>query len=342
MSLTLRDVARLANVSPSTVSRVLNNYPYVGEATRELVLQAAQELGYPLTNLRRSSTHNARTVLLLTRFQCDAEIQDMAPGIERFISLGAQSVLEQFGITARVQHTFLESLNNVSHPLSYLQESTIVGFILLGGVVNRQFINILLESRIPFVVAGAHVRPLDVNCVMADYRDGIEQVVLHLAKQGRRRIGMVNGLAATTSSEEKYKGFRLGLSLCGLDFSPERVVSGDFTSEAGYIQTLRLLEQAPDLDAIVYADDNMALGGLHALREYGRRVPDQVAVTGFYNYDVARYTDPPLTSVAFDMRSMGAIAAQRLKMLIDNPDDSAWSVLLPTSLVIRHSTIRTP
>ncbi len=341
MSLTLRDVARLANVSPSTVSRVLNNYPYVGETTRELVLQAAQELGYPLTNLRRPFAKNTWTVLLLTRFQCNKKIQDMTSGIERSISLGAQAVLDQVGITARIQHTLLGASDNPVQVPDYLRDPTVVGFILLGGVVDRHFLSMLQESRKPFVVAGAHVRPLDVNCVMADYRDGIEQVVLHLAEQGRRRLGLVNGLAATTSSEEKYKGFRLGLSLCGLDFRPERVVSGDFTSDAGYIQTLHLLKQAPALDAIVYADDNMALGGLHALRECGRRVPDQVAITGFYNYDVARYTDPPLTSVAFDMRAMGAIAAQRLKMLIDNPDDSAWSVLLPTSLVIRHSTTLT-
>ncbi|MEZ4865489.1 MAG: LacI family DNA-binding transcriptional regulator [Caldilineaceae bacterium] len=334
MSLTLRDVAQRAKVSSSTVSRVLNNYPYVGEETRTVVLQAAEELGYPIENLRRAPPPAAHTILLLTRFPQEKSQPEMLAGIERAIALGAQSVFEPLGITTRVQHL----RTTATEVQLYTNDATIAGLILLGGVVNRDFIANLQRLQVPFVVAGSHVQPLQVNCVMADYQTGIEQAVTHLIQQGRRAIGLVNGLPTTTSSAEKFNGYRLALALHDLPYCANRVVASDFTAEAGYQQTRQLLQQAPDLDAVVYGDDNMAMGGLHALKEQGYEVPQDVAITGFYNYEIGRFTDPPLTSVSFDMQGMGIIAAQRLQMLVEEQDKRAWSVVLPTQLVIRSSS----
>ena len=129
------------------------------------------------------------------------------------------------------------------------------------------------------------------------------------------------------------------MSLHGSCPSPSQiVVCDDFTSESGYAQTQQLLAQRPDLDAIVYASDALALGGLSALKESNRRVPDDVAVTGFYDYEFGRFSDPPLTTVHIDLQAMGAIAARRLCMMLEQPDDQAWCVTVPTSLVVREST----
>lgn len=333
MSLTLRDVAQRANVSPSTVSRVLNNYPHVDTATRAVVWQAAEELGYPLGNLRRQATAS-RSVLLLTRFQGATLSTETLAGIEKAITAGAQGVLREAGLIPRIQYLDLDTQRIDSEP----DFAAAAGFIYLGGMVNRRFVSELVERDIPVVVAGAHVRPLPVNCVTADYRSGMEQAVTLLARSGRRRIALVNGPVSTSSSTEKYKGFRLGLNLHELEFDPARVVVSDFDPESGHERTSQLLAQAPELDAIVYADDYMAMGGIHALKKLGRRVPDDVAVTGFYDYPVARYTDPPLTSVHFDMQAMGAAAARRLCMLLDDPYQEPWIVGLPTDLVVRSST----
>ncbi len=196
----------------------------------------------------------------------------------------------------------------------------------------------LSSAQVPFVVVGAHVQPLQVNCVVADYVSGMEQAITHMASIGRERIGLVNGPATTSSSADKYRGFRLGLALHDLPYDPQRVIGGDFDAESGYLRTLDLLRRAPELDAIAYAQDTMALGGLRAIKESGRRVPQEVAVTGFYDYEIARFTDPPLTTVHFDIQMMGAIAAHRLCMLLDDPDRQCWMASIPTALVVRASS----
>jgi DNA-binding LacI/PurR family transcriptional regulator len=113
---------------------------------------------------------------------------------------------------------------------------------------------------------------------------------------------------------------------------------GDFDAGSGYAMTQRLLAEAPDVDAIAYASDTMALGGVSALREAGRRIPDDVAVTGFYDYDIARFTDPSLTTARVDFQDMGAIAARRLLMLMNEPDGQAWMIVTPCPLIVRASS----
>lgn len=335
MSVTLRDIARQAHVSTSTVSRALNDHPHVSEATREAVWQAAQRLGYPLEHLRRPST-TARTILLLIHDEDWQAKQDVRSiDVEGVIAYGAQSTFEQRGMATRVQHARME---REEVPL-YANDPAVAGLILASGIVGRGFVRGLQEVGLPFVIAGSHVKPLHVNCVMADYAHGTEQAVTHLVGAGRRRVGLVNGPPTTTSNAEKLKGFRLALSLHSLVPMPSQVVVGeDFTSKSGYTKTLQLLAQVPDLDAIVYANDPMAMGGLCALKESGRRVPDDVAVTGFYDYELARFTDPPLTSVHIDLYLMGSIAARRLGMMLEEVDDQAWCVVVPTSVVVRGST----
>lgn len=328
---TLRDIARQANVSASTVSRVLNNYPYVDESTRLVVHEAAEALNYPLENLRSASNHT-RSVTLLAR-DTEQGKSDALPNFDQRAARGAQSVFENLDIAAYMRHVRMPP--DEAHRL--LDELGTDGLILLGGIIDRRFVERLQERDIPFVVAGAHLQPLQVNCVMADVRAGMEAGVQHLIDRGRRRIGLVNGPSSTNTSLEKLKALRLVLHLHDLAFAPEQVVAGDFEAEIGYELTLQLVEQAPDLDAIIYADDYMAMGGLRALKRRGYRVPDDIAIVGFHGYEISQFTDPPLTSVEFDMEAMGRIAAHRLMMLLDQPDGESWLMLVPTRLVVRES-----
>ena len=334
MNVTLRDIANHINVSASTVSRALNDQQYVNEATRRLVLQAAEELGYPLDNLRRSAKMKSSVLLLLTR---GTSLQKKQPsgvfGREESLVMGAQATLDQYGVITRIQQTH----GDEEEVALYVDDPTLAGLILMGGMIQPGFVRRLQNSGLPFVVAGAGVKSLEVNCVTADYSGGAEQAVAHLAAVGRQRIGMVNSPSVTISSAEKLRGFRLALSLNDLPFAPNQVVESDFDVESGYTQTLQLLEQVPNLDAIVYGGDDIAMGGLHALKEQGKQIPDDVAVIGYYDHGIARFTDPSLTSVQVDLQRISRLAAHRLHMLLDKPDDEVWSIVTPTSLVIRNS-----
>jgi DNA-binding LacI/PurR family transcriptional regulator len=286
-----------------------------------------------MSRLRTASEPGS--VLLMSR-NPDWQNQQSAGilAVDQRLVYGAQAVLERRGMLARVQSVALES-QDVQH---FADDPSIAGSILLGGMQSTDFMRRLQATGLPFVVAGARTDLVDVNCVTADYMQGTREAVTHLVASGRRRIGLVNGPCSTASSREKADGYRLALCVHGIA-APERYVVSceDFATEPGYRQTFALLAQAPDLDAIVYAGDPMAIGGLRAIKESGRRVPDDVAIVGFYDSELARFTEPPLTSVHVDMNAIGQIAAHRLATMLDEPDDQAWCVTVPASLVVRES-----
>jgi DNA-binding LacI/PurR family transcriptional regulator len=332
---TIKDIAKQAGVSIATVSRVLNNHQSVNETTRYAVLKAAQELDYPIENLRLRNVEN-RTVLVITRQDDHLTSTTGLSGMrefERNVWGGVHSVLEKHSIATRLQQSRL----TVEEAGQYANDPNVSGLILLGGVINPDFVNYFIEREVPFVVAGSDLYPLRVNSVMADVTRGFREAVSYLIEQGKERIGFVNGPTATRTSTEKMDGLRLTLEGYGLPFDPNTVVVSDFSADEGYRQTSMLLQQMPHLDAILYAEDTIAMGGLRALKERGYSVPGDLAVVGFGDYDFARYTDPPLTTVQFDMRLMGRIAARRLNMLLDEPDDETWMVRVPTTLIVRDS-----
>jgi LacI family transcriptional regulator len=332
---TIKEIAKQAGVSIATVSRVLNNHPSVNEATRYTVLKAAQELNYPVENLRLKGAAN-RTVLVISRqddhFAPSTGLSGMRE-FERNVWGGVHSVLETQGIATRLQQSRL----TVQEVEQYINDPGISGLIVLGGIVNPDFVHYLLEREVPFVVAGSDLYPFQVNSVMADVTRGFSQAVTHLIEQGKRHMGFVNGPVATRTSAEKMDGLQLTLNHYGLPFDSRSMVISDFSADEGYRQTLALLDQMPQLDAILYAEDTIAMGGMRALKERGYRIPEDIAIIGFGDYDIARYTDPALTTVHFDMRLMGRIAARRLSMLLDEPDEDVWMARVPATLVIRDS-----
>jgi LacI family transcriptional regulator len=332
---TLRDIAARANVSTATVSRVLNDYPYVDNATRTQVLQIARELGYPSGTTRRGV--QPRAVLLLIRDEASAGDSDGSLGardFERAVSAGVQAVFEQQTIATRLQRTRMA----VAEVAGYADDPSVAGLILLGGVVQRPFIEALQSASVPFVVAGAHALPLRVNCVMADVARATEEAIGHLVASGRRTIGLVNGPEETTTSVERMRGYRLALAEHGLEYRPDQVVRAEFRADAGHAATLQLLAQRPELDALLYPDDLVAMGGLSAIKASGRRVPADLAIIGFYDYDLARFTEPPLSSLHIDMQRIGNMAARRLQMMLDAPDGQDWLTLVEATLVLRAST----
>lgn len=334
MRVTLDSIAAKANVSPSTVSRVLNNYEFVDEQTRVRVWEIARSMGYPLERLR--AIPEVTRSILLTGMGTDANFQatpeyiaEVRSGVEHVMSLEEITVISD-------NNSMSDIRGNFRHYAS--RQPGLQGIILMGSNMQANLLDDLKSTGLPFVIAGGHSRSVAVNCVMADYLNGMEQAVSHLLLQGRRKICLINGPQSTVTSHEKYKGFRLALTLHDLPYSALAVADSDYTAESGYEKTKQLLKDVPDLDAIVCADDYIAVGVLRALHEFGRQIPDDVAVIGFHNYSVAAFTHPPLTTISVDMKGMGMIAAQRLVKLIVEPDnEETWFMIAPTQLVIRET-----
>ena len=193
---TMRDIAKRANVSIATVSRVLNNHASVNDSIRYVVLQAADELGYPIQT-PHSKPQISPSVLVLTRAETDTNAADGASvrEFERRVWDAAHTVLETRGIAARLQ----QSSGSAEEALQYANDVSISGLILLGGIIQRDFAEQLLKHEIPFVVAGARLEGLAINAVMVDVAQGIRDAASHLIAQGRRSLRNITASATVAN-----------------------------------------------------------------------------------------------------------------------------------------------
>ncbi len=332
----IRAIAERSNVSIATVSRVLNNHNNVSDETRMLVLRAAQALGYPLPDPQRGQMVFRTVLVLMTQATEPAgRGRSVDATFESEVWGGIESVLSAKGVATKLQQAPMAPAD--ADRLA--SEAGVAGVIILGGIVAHEFLERLQQVGLPFVSVGSHAHPLRTNYVMADVASGIRLAVDHLVAQGRRRIALVNGPITTGTSAAKLDGYRLALATNDQPYRASAVVAAEFTPDSGFEQTVELLRAAPDLDAVVFGDDRMAIGGLKALRQADRRVPHDVAVTGFGHLDIARYVIPTLTTVEYNLQAMGKKAARRLYDLLEDPDDYTWGIIEPTSLIIGESTV---
>lgn len=343
MTTKLSDVAKKANVSIATVSRVLNEYPHVNEDTRALVLKAAEDLNYPIKKIQNSN--NNRSIILMGTGAGSYSSNDENPltsyeEFSRLILAGTERAIEDTGIVPRLQYARRFPNDHIREASSLVNDPSIDGVILLGGSVDRQLVKALKESSFPFVIIGAHFEDLEVDSVMADYTNGIDQIIDHLLLRGKKRIALINGFPDTRTSLEKFKAYRLSLAMRDIGFDPQLHIPGksEFSVKEGFEQTEALLSSDQKIDAIIYHDDYRAMGGLRALRARGVQIPDEIAVVGFHDYEMAQYSAPQLSTVHVRMRVMGEVGAQRLCALIKSPQQHPWYITVPTYLVVRESS----
>lgn len=333
MPITLADIAARADVSLSTVSRVLNNKEHVSISTRNAVLEAVTALGYSRQDSRREE--NIDTVLLLVHESNLSRINDsaMAQDMERLIVAGAQDTLRAVGVFTQLAHQQLGHTKTFDLP----RVSNLAGVINIGSIFNPILLRKLLSDGVRVVCAGSQDPTLPLDSVTLDFQDAYLQIVRHLVDRGHRTIGLMNAPDTVASSTTRYMAYRLALALHDLPYAPEQTTSGAFTFLAGDEMTRALIAGCPGIDAIIYGDDDMAVGGMRALRSMGRRVPDDIAVVGMFNYDIGTFTDPPLTTVNIDKYEIGRVAAQRLLMRMEGIEGPPWSLTLPVQLVVRNS-----
>ncbi len=334
MPTTLADIAKRADVSLSTVSRVLNNKEHVSLGTRTAVLEAVTTLGYSRQDSRREE--NAETVLIIVD-EGSAERPaegTMSQDAERLIVSGIQSVLRAEGYHTQLAHKQFGKTKNFDLP----RVSNLAGALNVGSMSNPHLLRKLIHDGVPTVMTGSPYPGIALDSVTLDFKSAMLQIVDHLVARGRRTIGLVNGPQGAGSSIAREHGLRVALASHGISFAPEQMCHGAFTFASGDENTLAILAACPTLDALVFADDDMAVGGLRALRRMERAVPDEIAVVGMFDYEIANFTEPPLTTIGLDKQELGRAAAQRLIMRMQSKGGPPWTITLPTQLVVRKSS----
>jgi len=323
---TIKDVARMAGVSVSTVSRVLNNKGDVAPETEAKVRQAIEELGY-ISSLAARSMRNHRTGLL------GLILPDVGHPFAIEILKGVNRAIAESPYDLIVYTTgSVQKLGAVEHEQRYvalLNNSIAEGSVIVAPASPA------FHTKAPVVAVDPHVAYPSYPAIHATNYEGALEATRYLISLGHRRIGFICGRPELTSANRRLKGYMDALKEAGIPVNPVWIVPGDYTTETGYRCALKLLNQPDPPTAIFAANDQSALGVLRAAEELGLKVPDDLSVVGFDNIPEAEHLG--LTTVDQFISEMGYIAMRMLMRIVEGEKLEHQTYQMPTKLIIRRS-----
>ena len=333
---TLVQVAERAGVSLASTSRALHGTG-ASEAMVRRVRAAAEDLGYSPDAIGRS-LRTQRT------FQVAFAVADIGNPVYVEMMTAIHEVLEPHGYRVVVMSTG-STVESTADLVRSLGSRFVDGMILSPLRTDETLVEAIQGAPVPVVVIGRSLGERGIDSVSTDSAAGIGQAVEHLLGLGRRRIAFLNGPLDTTPGEARQRGFDVATAAAG--FTGEvaaTAVAADFTVAAGLATTRSLLADVrsrtngPGFDAIVAANDLLAIGAIRAVRERGLTVPDDVAVTGMDDTEIGRVFEPSLTSVSLGSADRGRAAARLMLGLVRDEPRPARQVAVGPRLVVREST----
>jgi DNA-binding LacI/PurR family transcriptional regulator len=336
---TLEDVAQVAGVSRATVSRVINGVRNVDPQLHQVVWNAVDATGYVPNRAARSLvTRRTGTLALVVS---DSESHDDDPFMGRFFTDpyfgrvvgGLLSVLRPRGIQLALQ--LVGSTDARTRLIGDLRQGQADGAVLLSLHPGDTLPRLMTEAGLAAIMIGRPTHPLPISYVDLANDTGGALAAEHLVGRGRRRVAMISGPIDVPASQDRSTGFRRAMARHGHAYLPS--VAGNFTQDSGERAMRRLMADHPDLDGVFVANDLMAQGALLALREGGRRVPQDVAVVGFDDSSAALAARPALTTIRHPLEDMAAESARLLLARVDDPSLPATSVIFEPTLVPRES-----
>ena len=331
MAVTIYDIGRKAGVSASTVSRVLNNRPTVDEKLAEAVRAAARELGYRRNavagNLRLSKTSLWAVI-----------ISDVANPFFTSVVRGIEDVAQETSYSVVLCNSDEDPGKEADYVEAVLAQR-MAGVIISPSPGGGVGLNALAASGIPVVTIDREVPGSPTDAVVVDNRAGGQRAVAHLIENGYRRIACITGPANVSTATERLEGYQGALRAADLPLDPDLVKHADFREGGGHTAMTALLDAAHAPDAVFVANNLMTMGALRAIAERGRHVPP-IGVVGFDDLPWADLLDPRLTTVAQPTLAVGRTAARLLLDRIATRDLPSRKIVLPTTLVVRDSSLR--
>ncbi len=320
-------MAALAGVSRQTVSRVINAEGYVAPETREQVERAIATLDFrPNVNARSMALGRSQLIACIAPNLTDftfASIINAAEVEARTFGYGVVSS------SAETRADFNELLDRL------VAQRRVDGVLVINPLDGREAD---LASDTPALLIGARSLDQSRPAITLDEDAAGRLAIRHLLSLGHRAIAMIQGPTTEDCVQVRSTGALAELREAGLALPASRLVTGDWSATSGYTGAQTLLQQAPELTAVFAQNDRMAIGALRALREAGRRVPEDVSIIGFDDIPLASYFDPALTTVQQDFAVMGRLAARRLIGALDHGPLEPTLERIPATLIVRQST----
>jgi DNA-binding LacI/PurR family transcriptional regulator len=328
---TIEDIARLAGVCKSTVSRALNDSPLINEQTKDRIRVIAREHNFRINMpARRLSTKRSNTIAYVTHAYC------------RLFSVADLFTLEiMSGLTTELHRNGYDLLlvtvdpNDTTWASQHIDSGKADGFILMTSSCKQDHIKKLAEMEAPFIVWGVPDPKYNYCTVTGDNIKGGRLAAQHLIERGRKRIAFLGGPQTEPEVRLRYRGYADALHAAGVTPDPVLAEYGVFSGEAGAAGMERLLQRGPDLDAVFINSDIMAITALKVLHQAGKRIPEDVAVVSYDNLSIAEQSTPPLTSISQNVYLAGRLLAQNLLQYLQT--GVVTHVTVPVELMKRQS-----
>jgi DNA-binding LacI/PurR family transcriptional regulator len=338
LAVTIHDVAREAEVSLSTVSRVFNNKGNISNETKEKVIAVAAKLGYRPRSYKKQENTAKKDIGIIFSKRLSSLILDpfygqvMAGVEEMLIPHNYKLFFKTISGKAKDDSVVINEL---------IKDEKIAGLILTGYDIEREIILKIKKSNIPLVLTDNELWDENIDCVVNDNVAGARKIVKHLIDLGHQQIAFCGGPLSHNSLNERYQGYKQALKEAGL-VKNETWVSfcePSFNIEDGYDAAMNIFantSQAPT--AVFAANDPIALGVMKAIKELGYRIPEEISVAGFDDIQLAEHTVPSLTTVRIFKNEMGVLAGKRLHELIEGINPKPIKIVMSVDPILRDST----
>lgn len=331
MGVTVRDVAAHAGVSPMTVSRVVTGAGPVAADTRERVQASIAELGYVPNGLARGLTSRKTGAIGVI-------VPDVANPFFTLIVRGAESVARRAGYRT----ILCNSEGNLEYENEYIEDMLthqMEGLIIAAaGDASRPALKTIVRHGVPLVLVDRAVRGLDCDIVQGDSFAGARLLTEHLIKLGHRRIAIVNESVDVSTARDRYDGYADALRAAGLPLKSELVAVSAFDGKSAYRAMQNLLCLRPRPSAVFAANNFLAVGAAHAIRDSGFTMPDDIALVCFDDVEHQSVLSPFLTVMSQPAETFGTLAAQLLiERIAGRASERRRKVVLPADLIVRES-----
>lgn len=344
-SVTVKDIARKAEVSVGTVSRVFHNHSNVTEEIRIRVLQAAADLGYKKSVSQESPQSRGRMLKEIGFLYCSF-VDDTAATSNPFWSRilhGVEREANQSNI--KVTYKAIGNLASTPRELATAIQDMKLDGVLLVGPAERETIEVFKQTGVPFVLVDNHVPGLSVDSVLCDNFEGAKLAVNYLIEQKHQHIAFIGGpvlegprpLNKIYTLERRSAGYRTALLDAGLAVDYRLFETSHLDPQSGYEACQRLLARNVLFTAVFCANDEIALGVMKALQEAGKRIPQDVSLVGFDDIALVGHLNPALTTVRVNKDALGAMAVKNLLIRAKEPAMTSISCVLEVELIKRNS-----
>ncbi|EGQ7689943.1 substrate-binding domain-containing protein [Vibrio cholerae] len=327
---TMKDIARLAGVSTSTVSHVINKSRFVSDEIAERVNNAAQQLNYAPSALARSLKMNrTKTIGMLVTTSTNPFFGEVVKGVER-------SCYHQ-GYNLILCNTEGDN-QRMKASINTLLQKRVDGLLLMCSTLEGERLDVFDRyPDIPIVVMDWGPILFASDKIQDNSLQGGYMAAKHLIECGHREIGCITGPLIRHQAQMRYEGYKRALAEAGIAINPDWIVESDFECEGGYQAFEKLYERGKLPSALFVSNDMMAMGVIQAASQRGLRVPDDLSLIGYDDVHIAKFMTPALTTIHQPKYRLGKAAIDTLLYRLENPDTTAQVVQLEPTLVVRNS-----